>query len=185
MWIRLVKHYPIHIIGETLVGHLRTGGNTSALSHENTARNLTELVEIFYDFFRDMSDELFVAGFDSHFRLKGVPMTSERLHCEKTFLLLNGGFAQPAARAAAIRSFYESFRDAKLEETLRNEYGFSVFQYYELTGTAGFGHSWLQAMNQIRPSLSEIIQAIRHQWQGNRIYKLTKKIARQLGLISR
>lgn len=185
MWIRLIKRYPIHIISETLVGHLRTGDNTSALSQKNTARNLNELVEIFYDFFRDMPEELFVAGFGTHFRLKEASMTPERLHCEKLFLLLDSGFAQPAARAAAIRGFYESFRDAKLEETLRNEYDFSVFHYYELTGTAGFGYTWLQAMDQIKPTLSEIWQATRRHWQDNRIYKLIKRIARQWGLIAR
>ncbi len=183
MWIRLVKHYPIHIIEETLVGHLRTGGNTSALNHVNTARNLNELLEIFYDFFRDVSDELFTAAFESHFRLKGVPMTPERLHCEKLFLLLDGGFVQPAARSAAIRGFCESFRDPKLEETLLNEYCFSVFHYYQITGAGGFGHCWLQAMNQINPSFSEIGKAARHHWQDNHLYKLLKKVARQLGFL--
>ena len=184
MWIRLVKKYPIHIIEETLVGHLRTGGNTSALSHENTARNLTELVEIFDEFFRDIPDELFVFAFNRHFRLKGVPMTPERLHCEKLFLLLDGGFANSAARTAAIRGFYHSFHDSKLEQTLLNDYNFSVFHYYQLTGTAGFGHCWLQVMNQTKPSLSEIWHAANHQWQNKRIYELMKRVARRLGFIS-
>lgn len=185
MWIRLIKHYPINIIEETLVGHLRTGGNTSTLNHENTARNLTELVEIFYDFFSDMSDELFVDGFGTHFRLKGVSLTPERLQCEKLFLLLDSGFAQPAARSAAIRRFHNIFNDSRMEQTLLSEYSFSIFNYYQLTGSAGIGHYWLQAMNQIKPSLSEIWQATKLQWQDNSLYKLLKKVARHLRLIAR
>lgn len=185
MWIRLVKRYPIYIIGETLVGHLRTGGNTSALNEANTARNITELVEIFYEFFEDMPDELFVAGFEKHFRLKGVPLTQERLHCEKLFLLLDSGFLQPASRLAAMRGFYQSFQNSKLEQTLLNEYSFSVSQYYHITGTSGFGYCWLLSMSKIKPSLSEIWQATRLYLQDNPIYSLVKRISRKLGLIFR
>jgi glycosyltransferase involved in cell wall biosynthesis len=185
MWIRLVRQYPIHIIQEKLVGHLRTGGNTSAVNHENTARNMNELLEIFYDFFKEISDEMFVAGFDTHFRLKDVSMSRERLHCEKLFLLLDSGFVQHVTRAVAIRGFYEGLRDTKLEQTLLNDYGFSVFNYYQLTGTAGLGSVWLLAMNQVKPKLSEIWQATKHHWQENPVYILTKKIARQVGLIPR
>ena len=184
MWIRLVKHYPIHVIEETLVGHLRTGGNTSALNHENAARNMTELLEIFYDFFFDISDELFISGFSEYFRLKGVPVTPERLRCEKLFLLLDSGFAPPVTRSVAIRGFYEIFRDPRLEQILLEEYGFSVFQFYQLTGTDGFGRCWSQAMNQIKPSLTDIGQAARHHWRENQFYKLAKLVARRLGFIS-
>lgn len=82
MWIRLVKKYPIHIIQEDLVAHLRDGNNTSAVSPENSARNLTELVEIFGSFFEGLSDEIFAEGFASDFRLIGVPATPTRLRCE-------------------------------------------------------------------------------------------------------
>jgi len=185
LWIRLVKHYPIHIIEETLVGHLRTGGNTSVSNTENAARNITELVEIFYDFFSDIPDELFINGFKSNFRHGQLSLTPEQLHCEKLFLLLEGGFERNAARSAAIRGFYESFRDSKFEQILREEFAFSVFNYYQLTGTDGFGYYWLQAMNQIKPSLSEIGLAARHHWRDTRIYNMIKAVVRQVRLILR
>jgi glycosyltransferase involved in cell wall biosynthesis len=185
MWIRLVKYYPIHIIEETLVGHLRTGENTSAINHENIARNITELLEIFGDFFRDIPDELFIAAFKANFRRKDVSLTPERLRCEKLFLLLDGGFEKNAARSAAIRGFYKIFRDSRLEQILLHEYGFSVFHYHQLTGTDGFGYCWLQAMNQIKPSLYEIGQAAKHHWRDNGMYKLIKIIAHKFRLISR
>lgn len=180
MWIRMVKHHPIYVIQETLVGHLRTGVNTSVLSAENSARNLTELSEIFYTFFRDIPDDLFIAGFESHFRLKGVQMTSERLHCEKLFLLLDSGFAQAAARSAAIRSFYDSFCDPELEQILLNEYIFSVFDYYQITGKSGFGYFCLQATNQKTLTLCACATDFGHVWRNGLINKFAKKVIRLL-----
>jgi len=152
---------------------------------ENAARNITELVEIFYDFFSDIPDELFINGFKSNFRHGQLSLTPEQLHCEKLFLLLEGGFERNAARSAAIRGFYESFRDSKFEQILREEFAFSVFNYYQLTGTDGFGYYWLQAMNQIKPSLSEIGLAARHHWRDTRIYNMIKAVVRQVRLILR
>jgi hypothetical protein len=142
------------------------------------------MVEIYDGFFRDIPDALFVDGFKDHFRLKGVTMTPERVRCEKLFLLLDSGFAQGAAQLAAIRGFYLNLRDPKIEQILLNEYGFSIFNYYQLTGTAGYGHCWLQAMNQVKPSLSEIWKAAKHHWRDNRIFKLTKRVVRKLRLVS-
>lgn len=184
MWIRLVKVYPIAVLEETLVGHLRTGANTSAVNPETTARNLTELLEIFDGFFRDIPDEMFIAGFGENFRLRGVPVTPQRLRCEKLFLLLDGGFAPQAARAAALRGFYQSFREPELERILAEEYGFSVFDYYRLTGSSGFGHYWVLAMGQIKPSLAEFGRALRLRYRDNRLYKWLKAMRRRLGLAS-
>ncbi|MDT4855003.1 hypothetical protein FQZ97_893350 [compost metagenome] len=147
MWIRLVKNYPIHIVEENLVAHLRDGNNTSAVSPENSARNLTELVEIFGSFLEGVSDEIFVDGFASEFRLKGVPVTPTRLKCEKLFLLLDSAFVHAAGRAAALSSLMKLFDDSEVEQVLRDEYRFSVFDFYRLTGTAGFGHFLMLASN--------------------------------------
>jgi hypothetical protein len=184
MWIRLVKEHPIAVIEEALVGHLRTGANTSAVNSETTARNLTELLEIFDGFFRGIPDDLFIAGFGENFRLRGVPVTPQRLRCEQLFLLLDSGFAPPAARAAALRGFYQSFREPELERILAEEYGFSVFDYYRLTGSSGFGHYWVLAMGQIKPSLAEFGRALRLRYRDNRLYKWLKAMRRRLGLAS-
>lgn len=185
MWIRLVKKFPIRIIEESLVCHLRTGVNTSAHTPETIARNLTELLEIFEGFFQDVSDEFLIVAFGEHFRLKGVPMTADRLKCEKLFLLLDGGFAKPAAQAAAIRGFYQSLCDPEIERILANEYHFSVFDYYQLTGKSGFGHFCLLATNQVKPSLLEIGHAVWQHLRKNCLYKYSKKIGRRLGFTSR
>lgn len=152
MWIRLIKRYPIHIIGENLVAHLRDGNNTSTVSPENSARNLTELVEIFGWFFDGVPDKVFVEGFASEFRLKGVPTTPLRLKCEKLFLLLDSAFVQAAGRAAALSSLMKQFADPELERVLRDEYRFSVFNFYRLTGTSGFGHFLMLASNVSAPA---------------------------------
>ena len=147
MWIRLVKHYPIHVIQENLVAHMRDGNNTSAVSPENSARNLTELVEIFGSFFEGVPDEIFIEGFAADFRLKAVPVTSTRLQCEKLFLLLDSAFAHASGRDAALSSFMKHFADPEFEQVLRDEYRFSVFDFYRLTGTSGFGHFHMLAVN--------------------------------------
>jgi len=180
MWIRIVKHYPIYVIQETLVGHLRTGVNTSAVNPENSARNLTELSEIFYNFFRNIPDDLFVAGFESHFRLKGVQWTSDRLHCEKLFLMLNAGFAEEAAKSAAIRSFYESFCNPEFEQMLLNEYSFSIFDYYQITGNSGFGYFYLHSILQNAPVLSKCSKGFGHIWRNCQIYKFYTKVKNRL-----
>lgn len=147
MWIRLVKHYPIHIIQENLVAHLRDGNNTSAVSPENSARNLTELVEIFGSFFDGVPDEIFVQGFAGDFRLQGLPATPIQLRCEKLFLLLDSAFARASGQTAALSSFMRQFSDPEFERVMRDEYRFSVFDFYRLTGTAGFGHFLMLASN--------------------------------------
>lgn len=145
MWIRLLKRYPIHVIQENLVGHLRDGNNTSAVSAQNSARNLTELVPIFGSFFDDMPDEIFVQGFAEDFRLQGVPATPARLSCEKLFLLLDGSFAHASGRAAALSRFIAHMPDPAIERVLKDEFGFSVFDLYRLTGDSGFGQAVLAA----------------------------------------
>lgn len=145
MWIRLIKRYPIHVIQENLVAHLRDGNNTSAISPENSARNLTELVEIFGSFFDEIPDELFIDGFSGDFRLKEVPTTPIRLRCEKLFLLLDSAFAQASGRAAALSLFMKCFPDTEFERVLRDEYQISIFDFYQMTGSSGFGHFYMQA----------------------------------------
>ena len=166
MWIRLIKRYPIHVIPENLVAHLRDGNNTSAVSPENSARNLTELVEIFSTFFDGISDEIFIDGFLDDFRLKGVSATPTRLRCEKLFLLLDSAFAHASGRAAALSSFMKHFSDPEFERVLRDEYRFGVFDFYQMTGASGFGHFLMQAVNSTSPVASEAASIIPSTMRG-------------------
>jgi glycosyltransferase involved in cell wall biosynthesis len=178
MWIRLVKRYPIHIVEESLVSHLRTGLNTSALNTETSERNLNELLEIFHEFLYDISDEMFIEGFGEYFRLKGVTMTPERIHCEKLFLLLDRAFEQTLGRAAALRGFYQAFREPDLEQILLNEYHFSVFDYYKLTGSIGFGHYRMLAVDGGIQPLPDVVKSAMLHWCKSLPDNLFKKIWR-------
>jgi len=185
MWIRLVKKFPIHIIQENLVGHLRDGNNTSAVSPENSARNLTELVEIFASFFDEVSDEIFIEGFSSEFRIKGVPATPTRLKCEKLFLLLDSAFVQASGRAAALSTFIKHFSDPETERVLRDEYIFSVFDFYRLTGQTGFGH-YLIAAHNTSGLLAAADQSGNAQSMSDcRFVRFLKRIVRRLRHIAR
>lgn len=178
MWIRLVKKYPIHIIQEDLVAHLRDGNNTSAVSPENSARNLTELVEIFGSFFEGLSDEIFAEGFASDFRLIGVPATPTRLRCEKLFLLLDSAFAHASGRAAAVSMFIRNFSDPEFERIMKNEYMFSVFDFYRLTGTSGFGHFLMQAVNAPTLGAGEVAGRIPN--KASRFISYFKRLAQRV-----
>jgi len=178
MWIRLVKKYPIHIIQEDLVAHLRDGNNTSAVSPENSARNLTELVEIFGSFFEGLSDEIFAEGFASDFRLIGVPATPTRLRCEKLFLLLDSAFAHASGRAAAVSMFIRNFSDPEFERVMKNEYMFSVFDFYRLTGTSGFGHFLMQAVNAPTLGVGEVAGRIPN--KASRSISYFKRLAQRV-----
>ncbi|MDH4186828.1 MAG: hypothetical protein OEV08_07515, partial [Nitrospira sp.] len=178
MWIRLVKHYPIHIIQENLVAHLRDGSNTSAISPENSARNLTELLEIFVSFFEGVPDEVFIEGFMNDFRVKGVHRTPTRLRCEKLFLLLDSAFAHASGRAAALSAFMKHFSDPDFERVLRDEYLFSVFDLYRLTGTSGFGYFLMQAVNSTTPVHIEAVDGLPS--TSSHFIRYLKRLARRL-----
>ncbi|MBI6554082.1 hypothetical protein YA0850_16905, partial [Pseudomonas veronii] len=180
MWIRLVKHFPIHVIQENLVAHLRDGNNTSAVSPENSARNLTELVEIFGSFFESLSDDVFIDGFSEYFRLKGVPATQARLEAEKFFLLLDSAFVQASGKAAALALFIKRCADPEFERVLRDEYMFSVFDFYRITGQTGFGH-FLMAAHSASIPVSTSVDGVSASTlsQGRFIYFL-KRVLRRL-----
>jgi len=146
MWIRLVKSYPIHIIQENLVAHLRTGNNTSVVSQENIARNVNELVEIFGTFFEDMPDEIFIDGFSDNFRNQNASSSILRHECEKLFLLLDHTFLLPAGKMAAISLLFRLLKKYEIEKILREEYHFSVFDFYRISGVAGFGGLFLESI---------------------------------------
>lgn len=180
MWIRLVKRFPIHVIQENLVAHLRDGNNTSADSPENSARNLTELIEIFSSFFDSVEDDVFIDGFAEYFRLKGVAVTPARLEAEKFFLLLDSGFVQASAKAAALSLFIKRCADPEFERVLRYEYMFSVFDFYRITGQAGFGHFFLTAHNAVAP-LSTAAQGVRsYASNKDRIIYFLRRVARRI-----
>jgi hypothetical protein len=66
------------------------------------------------------------------------------------FLLLDSAFAPASGTAAALSSFMKYFSDPEFEQILRDEYRFSVFDFYRLTGTSGFGHFLMLALNSSR-----------------------------------
>lgn len=161
MWIRLVKNFPIYIIQEDLVTHLRNGQNTSAVSPENSARNLTELVEIFRTYFNGTSDTIFINGFSDMFRLKLPILSASQLKCEKFFLLFDSAFAYSAGRSAAISYLMVEFSDKNLERVLRDEYCFNIFDFYRATGNSGFGHALMMHGSGAMPNLNDRnVQAI-------------------------
>ena len=135
MWIRLVKHYDIHIFQEVLVQHRRfvsTGQNESAPIPDNSVRNVNESLYILMHFFDDMSDDLFVAAFRGYFRNKNA-QTPLQLICEKYFLMLDEHyFIGKIHLMAAMYYFLEHCNRLDVLEILEHDYGYSLADFYKI-----------------------------------------------------
>ena len=136
-WISLVKRCPIHIITEDLTlhrRHLATCGNMSAGGMENEIRFREESYCILESFFDDIPDELFIEAFSRLFRYNKAS-TPEELLCEKYFLLLDYSLMKKElGKLAAAVFFYNHCGNRDVLYVLANKYGYSLQDYYKLTG---------------------------------------------------
>lgn len=138
-WVLLLKHHPIHILLDELTLHRRhmvTHANTSATVPENSLRTLAEMYCISETFFDGLSDELFVEAFQSLFRNSNAK-TPEELLCEKFFLLLDHWvFGGNQRKLSAAAFFYRNCgADKEVLATLREQYGYTLQDFYSLTGS--------------------------------------------------
>lgn len=173
MWIRLVKHHPIHVIPENLVAHLRDGNNTSVATTENAARNLTELITVFGTFFDGVSKQVFLGGFAPDLRRPDLPLAPSQIQCEQFFLLMNAAFAPAPAEVAALSKLISALADSEMERALREDYRFSVFDVYDLTATRGLGHRLLDKKTSSHAAVSALA---RHPMPMTHAYHLVKQL---------
>lgn len=152
MWINVVKHYPIHMIEESLTCHRRTFNevqNTSAETPENAIRNINELTYIFEHFFDDMSDEVFIDGFKEFFLLKLDTWSPQHLACEKAFIIRKGNYANASCQVIAINKLGQLLMDPDIRQILKRDYAFKYKHYYDMTGTMGIGAFTIPNSNSI------------------------------------
>ncbi|WP_223462069.1 MULTISPECIES: glycosyltransferase [unclassified Pseudomonas] len=87
MWIRLVKHYPIHISERPLINfRVLPGESVSSQTVTNSIRTMNEHYLIADTFFQDVTEHLLKAGFSEMLRCSDIP-TSIHLDIEKVLLL--------------------------------------------------------------------------------------------------
>ncbi|MEN6420032.1 MAG: glycosyltransferase [Clostridiaceae bacterium] len=171
-WIRLVKQAPITILQDQLTlhrRHLATHANTSAPKPENSLRALSEMYLLSETFFDGLSNELFIEAFQSLFR-KPNAKTPEELTCEKFFLLLDHWvFGGNQRKLSAVNFFYKHCgASPDVLATLREQYGYTLQDFYALTG--GISFNWLSEA----PGYTEA----RYLEAVTQIEKLSSKLAR-------
>lgn len=136
-WIRLVKHYDLHIIPEVLVKHRRcnaTMTNTSAPILVNSLRDVAESKYILTHFFDDMSDQLFREAFQPLFRNPNASRRDELL-CERFFLLLdNHYYLKPLSLYVAFDYFQDLFNKPGIRELMKDQYNYTINDFYALGG---------------------------------------------------
>jgi glycosyltransferase involved in cell wall biosynthesis len=88
MWIRLIKHYDIHILDKELIAfRLMPGENASSQTATNSIRTINEHYLIAENFFSDITAEILVEGFSD--LLKSKAINSEiHLDIEKALLYI-------------------------------------------------------------------------------------------------
>ena len=134
LWIRLVKHYPIHIIQDKLTYYrwFTTGTNASASSEKGIRRANFEFSQIYCGFFDDVPDGLFIEAFGADFTHKGTTDPDE-LIVERMLLLFKPVFCGAIPQLAGAQMFLRLLKDEKMREVLRYRYNLTQMSLYELT----------------------------------------------------
>lgn len=135
LWIRIAKHYPIHILQEKLTNYrwFTTGANTSAASVEGIRRANFEFSQIYSSFFDDIPDELFCEAFGNDFIHKGTTDPDE-LKVERMMLLFKPVFCGLLPELWGAQKFISYLQDEKMRKVLRDKYDMTQLSLYRITG---------------------------------------------------
>lgn len=169
-WIRIAKHYKIYVIQERLIAVRRfmkeeqKYKNASAVSEKNDTRVFNEFVDIRAHFFEEISDELFVEGFQEDFRCKDS-FTSEELECEKAFLLCSPHKGWNGISPAGLEKLAQLLEEEKMRILLREKYHFSVKDLYSLTEKHLFADSILERRYEEIEYCNHQLELEKHQLQ--------------------
>ncbi|MBK5552229.1 glycosyltransferase [Pseudomonas sp. TH03] len=88
MWVRLVKHYPIHIFDKELITfRIMPGENASSQTATNSIRTINEHYLIAENFFDDVTAKQLMDGFTDLLKLKSID-SDIHLEIEKALLFL-------------------------------------------------------------------------------------------------
>ena len=137
LWIRVVKHFDIHIIQEPLVQFRRCSrsmSNTSAPVLINSIRDIAESQYILSHFFDALDDKLFAEAFRPLF-VNPEAKSREELLCEKYFLLRNDMYYIPKISLhVAFPVFHEIAKVPGVLETMKTVYDYSLDDFFEFSG---------------------------------------------------
>lgn len=133
LWIRIVKHYPIHIIQEKLTNYrwFATGANASAPSEKGIRRANFEFSQIYCSFFNDIPDEIFIEAFGSDFTHEGTT-DPEELTVERMLLLFKPVFCGSMPQLGGAQMFLRLLQDEKMRGVLRENYNLTQTSFYKI-----------------------------------------------------
>jgi glycosyltransferase involved in cell wall biosynthesis len=135
MWIRLAKHYEIHVSSEVLVSfRILPGENASSPTNQNSIRHINEFHLIKRNFFKGMSDKDFKLGFGKHFV---QPNASDRitLNIEKALLYFHKKSLSPELDGIiGIELISSLLEDPQARDVLRLQYGIDDKWLHDRTG---------------------------------------------------
>ncbi|NPT42358.1 glycosyltransferase [Paraburkholderia sp. 1N] len=142
MWIRLVKHYDIHVTDSCEIEfRIMPGENASSQNKLNAIRTINEHYLIAQSFFSDMNSELLKEGFHDRLQRKHVP-SEEHLEIEKA-LLFRGEFPGLTKTYALVglEKLYILLCNDTTREILLKDYHISD----------GVFHVWSSNIDTLRP----------------------------------
>lgn len=134
LWIRIAKHFPLHIIQEKLTNYrwFTTGANASAPSKKGVRRANFEFSQIFCTFFDDISDDLFIEAFGEDFTHKGTTDPDE-LVIERMLMLNKTVFCGYAPHLGGAQMFLRLLQDERMRKVMRDRYNLTQMNFYEIT----------------------------------------------------
>ncbi|MGK9148874.1 glycosyltransferase [Plantibacter flavus] len=136
-WIELVKHYPIHVLGDEDLVRFRILprlGNTSSLTEANIARNHREHLQIMEHFFTGCSDELALDAFGDVLRDQFWDTRAARETALALLWLDTSGPLSPVSRVHGIKELHRSLGDPEQARHLLLHYGIRDLELHEITG---------------------------------------------------
>ncbi|MEO7016694.1 MAG: glycosyltransferase [Leifsonia sp.] len=155
-WIALVKHWPIHVLGdEDLVRFrlLEAEQNASANSRSNVIRGFNEHIAVDERFFEGCSDELLIEAFGDSMVNPHFSFADERA-CEIALLWCNLPCAMSEPnRVHGLRCLRALLGDENTSLLMRSRYGFTELNLHAITGSETHEMSevmrqWLSRMEQ-------------------------------------
>lgn len=124
MWIRIVRKYPIHVIGKKLVNYRcykNPDDQISGADELKAARFLNEHMIIRRVFINDLTDEEMIRFFGDCFKNKDACSHVE-IEIEKAFLLMNCTKGLPDFHILGIEKFEELLRNSEMVQVLEEKY---------------------------------------------------------------
>lgn len=138
MWIRLVKHHPIHVINNedlVLFRVLTQGRNTSAVSDVSIARTYREHLIVLERFFEGCPEDVLVDGFGDIMRRPTFSAPEERAIAEMLLLLDTPCAMWELNRSYGMRLMYELLGNETTARLLRAQEGITDQSFHAQTGS--------------------------------------------------